>query len=86
MERHPVFEMFDLSVSQAIDRYIDMKPKEFIHAIFQEWPEQMAIVLIVFMSAIKCPLLEGAFRVVYVERRNKACSYITLRGDDRGRP
>jgi hypothetical protein len=72
-------EIFDLFLTQAIERYADMNFEKASRAIAKEWPEQTAVLLTVFMSYNYCSSFNDGPRFVELERINGKSYYYSLR-------
>jgi hypothetical protein len=74
--RTPEIEILDLAVTQAIERYVDMEPNEVYDAIADEWPEQIAVLLVEFFFKATCGSCGGTNDFIEVERENGGGNYV----------
>ena len=71
-------EILDLTLTQAIDKYLEMEPDEICTAITTEWPEQIAVILTAFLFNTACVWPVRRPRPVYLQRKNGLSHYITF--------
>jgi hypothetical protein len=69
-------EIFDLAMTQAIERYLDMEPNAVYDAIAEEWPEQIAVLLVDFFFKVTCGKCGDLNDFIEVERENGGGNYI----------
>ena len=79
-------ERSDQIVADALDRYSDMDTHQARAAIKDEWPQQMAEILSLYVAVQGCPASRNAYR--FVERTDKpnVDPYVDLLIDRRGQP
>ncbi|MDR3423950.1 MAG: hypothetical protein P4M13_02570 [Alphaproteobacteria bacterium] len=63
-------EVFDLFLSQTIDRYNDMPPDEAHEAIGSDWHEQMAAVIEAAMFQTPCGNFHEMAELLEIAREN----------------
>lgn len=69
-------EMFDLALTQAIERYVDIPQNEVWDAILDEWPEQIAVLLIEFLFKPICGECASPVDYVSIERESGHGNYM----------
>jgi len=69
-------EILDLALSQAIERYAEMEPNDVYDAITNEWPEQIAVLLVEFFFKATCANCGGTNDFIEIERENGGGNYI----------
>ncbi|MDR3560894.1 MAG: hypothetical protein P4N59_05575 [Negativicutes bacterium] len=74
MQTH-LTEVFDLALTQAIERYIEMEPQAAHEAITREWPEQIAVLIAEFLFNSFCGDCGGMAHFVEIERENGHSNY-----------
>ncbi len=74
--RTPMSEILDLALTQAIERYMEMEPEAVYDAIVDEWPEQMAIILVEFFFKTTCGTCNGMPDFVQIPREHGDTMYI----------
>ena len=76
--RTPESEKIDLALSQAIEAYIEMEPDTIYEAIANEWPEQIAILLVEFFFKATCVHCSGTNDFIEIERENGDGNYVDV--------
>jgi len=76
--RDTMSEIMDLALTQAIERYRDMRPGEAYQAIADEWPQQIAILLIEFFFKTTCGMDVEMPPLMFIERDNSNNPYAVL--------
>jgi hypothetical protein len=71
-----ISEVLDLAITQAIERYIDMEPDDVCDAIVNEWPEQIAVLLIEFFIKATCSQCSSTNDFIEIERENGGGNYV----------
>lgn len=74
--RTPMSEILDLALTQAIEHYIEMEPELAYDAIVDEWPEQIAIILVEFLFRTTCGACNRGTDFVQVPRQQGDTMYI----------
>jgi hypothetical protein len=69
-------EIIDLALTQAIERYMEMRPEAVADAIAAEWPEQIATLLAELMFKSPCASCGGMADLIQFERHNGDSNYI----------
>jgi RNA polymerase subunit RPABC4/transcription elongation factor Spt4 len=69
-------EIIDLALSQAIERYMEMKPECVHDAITSEWHEQIAVILTEFFFRAACPKCRSTHDFIEMERENGGGNYV----------
>ena len=79
-------ERSDQIVADALDRYGDMDIHQARAAIKDEWPQEIAKILSLYVVVRGCPASRNAYS--FVERTNKqdVDTYVDLLIDRRGQP
>ncbi len=72
-------EIIDLTLTQAIERYMEMETFDDAHeAIVEEWPEQIAVLLIEFLDNLHCGQCGKNFELLSLNRDNGDSHYIVF--------
>jgi hypothetical protein len=72
-------ETLDLALTQAIEQYIEMEPNEVHEAIHNDWPEQIAVLLVEFFFKTTCGNDCTAIPdFIEIERDNGHSHYVVL--------
>jgi hypothetical protein len=82
--RNFISEDTDLTVSLALRRYMDMAERDAYSAIIDEWPQQMAVILIMFIAAVSNPATKHIYKFVHRARKNGKNSYVDMQTERRG--
>lgn len=69
-------EMLDLALTQAIERYVDMPQNEIWDVILEEWPEQIAVLLIELLFKPVCRECTSSVNYISIERESGHGNYI----------
>jgi hypothetical protein len=69
-------EIFDLALTQAIERYLDMEPNAVYDAIAEEWPEQIAVLLVEFFFKLTCGKCGDPNDFIEIERESGGGNYV----------
>ena len=78
-------EIIDLTVTQALERYLEMEPESAYNAIVNEWYEQMAVLLVEFFFKTSCGSCAGVPDFVQIPREHGDSDYIAPRCDCEGK-
>ncbi len=74
--QNPMLEIIDLSLTQAIERYIEMEPDKVYNAIADEWPEQLAAMLTEFFFRTTCSNCDGMPSFIQIPREQGDSNYL----------
>jgi len=74
--RTPMSEILDLALTQAIERYMEMEPDIVYDAIAEEWPEQLAALLVEFFFNTGCCDCAGMTDFIHIPREHGDSNYI----------
>ena len=85
MNRLPIFDLIDLNLLQAFDAYNDMELEEACDAITDKWPEQMAMLLVIFQFTVRTKYGKKLYKHIQAERRDGKSYYKALMFSCRGR-
>lgn len=69
-------EIFDLALTQALERYLELPVAEAGRLVRAEWPEQAAAVLYSFLFNNSCRHCDHSVRFVHITRKNGTSSLI----------
>ncbi|MEJ0061658.1 MAG: hypothetical protein WDO70_00255 [Alphaproteobacteria bacterium] len=69
-------EIIDLTLTQAIERYMEMEPEAVHDAIVAEWPEQLAVILVEFFFKTTCGNCDGLPDFIQIPREQSDIYYI----------
>jgi hypothetical protein len=68
-------EIVDLALTQAIERYAELERGHVLKLIPQEWPEQIAVLLVDFFFKTTCGNRVGMPELIAMERENGMNNY-----------
>ena len=69
-------EMVDLDLSDAMASYQHMDHDELYETIVNEWPEQIAMLLVEFFFKTTCSTCDAKLELLHVERSDNAGTFI----------
>ena len=75
MTNHSVL-ILDLALTQALEQYQDMSPREAQSAILYDWPEQIAVLLFEFLFKTWCRSCGEHVDFITTGRRDGYTTYI----------
>jgi hypothetical protein len=78
-------ENADLTVTTAIERYRSMSERDISCAISDEWPQQMAVILILFIAAASDPTAKHTYKFIHRARKSGQNSYVDIQTKRRRR-
>jgi hypothetical protein len=71
-------EIFDLALTQAIDKYMEMEPDEIYRAIVMDWHDQMASLLLSFFFGAADNSYSNRIRSIYAQKRRDFSEIMTF--------
>jgi hypothetical protein len=74
--RTPMSEILDLTLTQALERYMEMESEAAYDAIVKEWPEQIAVMLVEFFFKSTCGNCAGIPEFIQVPREQGDTNFL----------
>ncbi len=69
-------ELLDLILTQALERYVEMKPEDVEKAIKKEWPQQIGTLIRVFLHKTRCDKCNMQVRFTLLMKANGHSGYV----------
>ncbi len=74
--RNPMSEVIDLTITQALECYMEMEPDAAYNAIIADWHEQLAVILVEFFFKTTCTSCGGMPDFIQIPREDGDSNYI----------